>query len=66
MAQAAYVAMVNQAKKDLAAESGGKSAFQFFGLGRRAAAITQEQQAITGRGQVRDRSFPYLHVRLPY
>ena len=27
MAQAAYVAMVTQSKKDLAAESGGRSAF---------------------------------------
>ena len=31
MAQAAYVAMVNQSKKDLATESGGRSAFQSFG-----------------------------------
>ena len=31
MAQAAYVAMVNQSKKDLAIESGGRSAFQSFG-----------------------------------
>ena len=31
MAQAAYVAMVNQSKKDLANESGGRSAFQSFG-----------------------------------
>ena len=31
MAQAACVAMVNQSKKDLAAESGGRSAFQSHG-----------------------------------
>ena len=33
MAQAAYVAMVNQSKKDLAAESGGRSAFFFQSFG---------------------------------
>ena len=31
MAQAAYVAMVNQSKKDLAAESGGRSTFAAYG-----------------------------------
>ena len=31
MAQAAYVAMVTQSKKDLAAESGGRSAFESYG-----------------------------------
>ena len=31
MAQAAYVAMVAQSKKDLAAESGGRSAFESYG-----------------------------------
>ena len=30
MAQAAYVAMVTQSKKDLAAESGGRSAFESY------------------------------------
>ena len=31
MAQAAYVAMVTQSKKDLAAESGGRSSFESYG-----------------------------------
>ena len=31
MAQVAYVAMVTQSKKDLAAESGGRSAFESYG-----------------------------------
>ena len=31
MAQAAYVAMVSQSKKDLAAESGGRSSFESYG-----------------------------------